>query len=83
LLGLDILPSARKHKLLDPDIAHAVEFAVVIYELENDDGPRRCLHLGPDRSGNLFEVIALDMDDGRLLVIHAMPMRPIYDDLLP
>lgn len=83
MLRLDILPSARKHKILDPDIAHAVEFAFVIYELENDDGPRRCLHLGPDRSGNLLEVIALEMDDGRRLAIHAMRMRPIYDDLLP
>ena len=80
---LDIHPSARKHKIPDLDIAHGLEFAVVVFDLGNDDGPLRFLHLGPDRSGNLLEVIALHMDDGRVLAIHATATGPIDKHLLP
>jgi hypothetical protein len=38
---------------------------------------------GPDRAGNFFEVGVLHLDDGRLLAIHAMRMRPGYAALLP
>ncbi len=37
----------------------------------------------PDSSGNLLEVIWLDLDDGHHLVIHAMSLRPIFYGLLP
>jgi hypothetical protein len=54
------------------------------YALEQrDDEPRRTLLLGPDRSGNLLEVVVLELDDGTRLAIHAMRMRPSYIDLLP
>jgi hypothetical protein len=45
--------------------------------------PRRELRLGPDRAGNLLEVVVLLLDDGDELVIHAMRMRPRYRGLLP
>ena len=38
---------------------------------------------GPDRAGNLLEIVILELDDGRRLVIHAMRMRSNYNDLLP
>jgi hypothetical protein len=41
------------------------------------------LRLGPDRAGDLLEVVALFLDDGRELIIHSMRMRPMYLDLLP
>jgi hypothetical protein len=41
------------------------------------------LRLGPDRAGNPLEIVVLLLDDGRELIIHAMPMRPKYRDLLP
>jgi hypothetical protein len=39
--------------------------------------------LGPDRAGNLLEIVVLAFDDERLMAIHAMPMRPKYRNLLP
>ena len=58
---------------------------LVAYPLEDEDqdGPRRELRLGPDRAGNLLEIVVLLLDDGDELVIHAMRMRPKCRDLLP
>lgn len=52
-------------------------------EDEDQDGPRRELRLGPDRAGNLLEIVVLLLDNGDELVIHAMRMRLKYRDLLP
>lgn len=41
----------------------------------------RWLVLGPDRSGNLLEVVVLVTDTVEI-AIHAMPMRPKYRGLL-
>lgn len=38
--------------------------------------------LGPDRVGNLLEVVVLITDSGEQIAIHAMPMRPKYQELL-
>ena len=76
--------SARKHGVADDDVVHAASHAVAGYALEDrDDDPRRTLLLGPDRAGNLLDLVVLELDDGRRLVIHAMPMRPAYRELLP
>jgi hypothetical protein len=42
----------------------------------------RWLVLGPDRAGNLLELVVIDRPDGPA-VIHAMPMRAQYRRLLP
>ncbi len=77
--------SARKHGIADGDAVHAAERFLAAYPLEDEDqdGPRRELRLGPDRAGNLLEIVVLLLDDGNALVIHAMRMRPTYRDLLP
>lgn len=81
---MEIHRSARKHGVPDDDIHHAVEQALVGYALEQGDGePRRTLLIGPDRAGNLLEIVVLELDDGDRIAIHAMPMRPSYTDLLP
>lgn len=81
---MEIHRAARKHGIADDDIRHAVEQAVAGYALEHRDGePRRTLVLGPDRAGNLLEIVVLELDDGGRIVIHAMRMRPGYADLLP
>lgn len=81
---MEIHQAARKHGIADEDIRHAVEQAVVGYALEQGDGePRRSLLLGPDRAGNLLEIVALELDDGDRIAIHAMRMRPSYTDFLP
>jgi len=48
---------------------------------DQDDDTR--LYLGPARSGNLLEVIAIVRDDASELAIHAMTMRAKYQRLLP
>jgi hypothetical protein len=36
-----------------------------------------------DNAVTIIEIIWLDLDDGREVVIHAMPLRPAFHDLLP
>jgi hypothetical protein len=51
---------------------HAFENSIVWLEL--DDDPLRYLVAGPDRAGNLLELVIVFADDVELL-IHAMPLR--------
>jgi uncharacterized DUF497 family protein len=75
--------SASKHGVEIDDVQHAVANALVVADMGEDESPPRTLILGPDRSGNMLEVIVLHFDDGREMVIHAMPMRAHYRGLLP
>ena len=70
--------SARKHGVADDDSVHVVEHALVAAQ----DDEAKCLYLGPDRAGNVMEVVTVMRDDGEEVVIHAMPMRPAYQVLL-
>lgn len=45
--------------------------------------PPKVLVIGPRHDGQLLEVIILTLADERQLVIHAMPLRPTFHDLLP
>ena len=45
------------------------------------DDPR-LVFLGPDPDGELLEVMAIETDDGGLLIIHAQPIRDRYLKLL-
>ena len=69
LLRVQIHRSARRHGIADEDIDHAHRQAVMRVELGDD--PPRYLVVGPDRSGNLLElvVIGADLSD---FVIHAL-----------
>lgn len=40
------------------------------------------LVIGPDRAGNLLEVVVLVSVEGDEVIIHAMPLRPRYQKLL-
>lgn len=62
------------------DIHHAVTNAVAVNEVGDD--PARWPVLGPDRAGNLLELVVMDRPVGPA-VIHAMPMRAAYRRLLP
>jgi uncharacterized DUF497 family protein len=72
--------SARKHGVADEDIFHAVDYAFVIEDAGED--PDRWLVIGPDRAGNLLEVVVLSTAEDMQLAIHAMPMRSKYRRLL-
>ena len=76
---MEIYESARKHGINDEDIRHGVKNALVAAD-ENDTG--KVLYLGPDRAGNLLEIVTVLRDDGTEIVIHAMKMRRIYESLL-
>jgi hypothetical protein len=77
---VEIHDSARKHGVADEDILHAVDHALAIQDAGED--PDRWLVLGPDRAGNLLEVVILTTVEGLQLVIHSMPMRTKYRRLL-
>jgi hypothetical protein len=81
---VEVHRSARKHGVPDRDAIHTAEHFLVAYNLGSDDreGLLRELRPGPDRAGNLLEIAVLLLDGGGELVIHAMPMRGKYQDLL-
>ena len=80
---VEIHRSARRHGIRDADILHAVDHPVVVVDLDAESDPPKFLAIGPDRAGHLLEVIMLELADGELLAIHAMPLRPAFYDLLP
>jgi hypothetical protein len=59
---------------------HAVEHSMAVEDLGED--PDRWLVVGPDRAANLLEVIVLVTNEGDGMIIHAMPLRPIYRRIL-
>jgi hypothetical protein len=77
---VEVHESGRRHGIADDDILHAVDHALAVEDAGED--PDRYLVIGPDRSGNLLEVVVLVTDE-RQLAIHAMPMRPKFRRLLP
>lgn len=77
---MEIHQSARRHGISDEDIHHAIEHAMVVDDIGED--PDRWLVTGPDSAGNLLETVVLITSDGDELIIHAMPVRPVYRRLL-
>jgi hypothetical protein len=70
--------SARKHGVADEDIEHAVNYAMGIWDQEDD----LRLYLGPARNADLIEVVVVTRDDRYEIAIHAMKMRPKYRQVL-
>lgn len=70
---MEIADSARKHRIADLDIHHAVRHSIRAVRQGGD----RVLFIGPDRAGVLLEIVALDgdTDDDPPTAIHAMPLR--------
>lgn len=75
---MDFYASALKHGIAEDDAVHAIEHALVA--AEDDEG--KCLYLGPDRAGNLLEVVSVLREGGSEVVIHAMRMRRMYESWL-
>ena len=76
---MEVLRSALRHGIPGEDILHAINHAITVDEVGDD--PVRWLVLGPDRAGNLLELVVMDRPAGPA-VIHAMPMRTQYRRLL-
>ncbi len=82
LLGGEFHSSAGKHGVAESDVVRALLRTLVEFDLGDDDSPTRRLALGPDRAGNLLEIVVLSFDDDRKMVIHAMRMRSKYQPLI-
>jgi hypothetical protein len=76
-------PSALKHGVAPEDAIQASEWSLWIEPLEGDGPPDRELRLGFDTRARLLETVVLVFDSGEEMVIHAMPARRKYLDLLP
>lgn len=74
--------SALKHGVAAEDAEQAAEWALWVEPLD-DDSPLRELRLGFDTRARLLETVVLVFDGGEEMVIHAMPARKQYWDLLP
>jgi hypothetical protein len=79
---VEVHRSAHKHGINDTAIHYALEHAITVFDLEPDADPPRVLAIGPNLAGNLLEIIWLELEDINL-VIHAMPLRAQFYDLLP
>ena len=80
---VEIHRSAYKHGIEADTILHALDHALTVIDLEPETDPPKVLAIGPDCAGNLLEIIWLELADDVNLVIHAMPLRPTFYDLLP
>jgi hypothetical protein len=81
LSDVEIHRSARKHGIDDITIRRALEHAITVVDLEPDADPPTPLAIGPDPAGHLLEITG--SSSTRSLVIHVMPLRPQFYDLLP
>lgn len=77
---MEILPSARTHRIDDPDIDHACRHAIRLVEYEYH-GQERILAIGPDRHGRMLELVAVPAV-GPTRIIHADRLRPTFYDFL-
>jgi uncharacterized protein (DUF4415 family) len=59
---VEIHPSARRHGVDDEDIRHAIDHSLATEDAGED--PDRWLVIGPDRAGNLLEVVVLFTIEG-------------------
>lgn len=76
-------PSALKHGVAAADAIQGAQWPLWIEPLDDGGPPSRELRRGFDRLARLLEIVVLRLENGGELVIHAMPARKKYFDLLP
>jgi hypothetical protein len=74
---VEIFESAYRHGFTDEEIRHAWDNSLGFYTVDADTDPPKSLCIGPDTAGNLLEILYLEIRQGEL-VIHAMPLRPVF-----
>ena len=80
---MKVHPSALKHRVSLEDAIQAAEWSLWIEPLDENGPPYRELRLGFDTRARLLETVVLVLETGDETVIHAMPARKKYLDLLP
>lgn len=68
---------ARKHGISDSDIRHAVRNAMWRVPIDDD----LVMLSGPAADGALLEIGVLGIDGDDPVVIHAMPLRPKFNQV--
>lgn len=75
--------SALKHEVVPEDAAQAADWPLWVESFDEENWPHRELRLGFDTHARLLETVVLVFESGDEMVIHAMPARKQYWDLLP
>jgi hypothetical protein len=70
--------SARKHRISRARAAFVVENAYTVLPQMRPGHADVFMHLGDDHTGRALEVGVVVLDDGDVLVIHAMALRPKF-----
>jgi len=75
--------AATKHRVSRERSRYVIEHCGLRFEQDPPvDAPEkasaRFVFLGDDEEGAALEVMAVELEDGALLVIHAMPLRDRY-----
>lgn len=77
-----VRPSALKHGITRDASTYVATHSLYTAPLD-DEHPQREFRLGFDHHARLLELVVLIWDDGTHEIIHAMPARTQYLDLLP
>ena len=74
--------SATRHGIGKARSGHVIEHAGLAYRVSAPEGrpDDRLVFLGDDTDGFALEVMAIEREHGGIHVIHAMPMRPKYQE---
>lgn len=75
--------SARTHGVARQDAIQAAEWPLWIEPLDEEGPTMRELRLGFDTGARLLKTVVLVFESGEEMVIHVMPARKTYLDLLP
>jgi hypothetical protein len=82
-VGVRFARSATKHRVSKESIRHVIGHYRVRFEEPPPAGSEasrstRIVYLGEDAYGRALEVMAVEIDNGDQLVIHALPQREKY-----
>ena len=77
-MALRFARSAGRHGIRHERAAYVIEHCPLPLFAGPMGPPASILFLGPDANGVPLEVLAIELPDGELLVIHAMRMRRKY-----
>jgi hypothetical protein len=78
--NIDFAPSAARHRISRDRVRYAIGHCQnPLYAPDEDrDDADLVLFLGPDPKGVPLEIVAIEAEDSRLVVIHAMRLRRRY-----
>jgi hypothetical protein len=83
--SIEFAHSAEKHGISRDRSRYVLDHATQAFPVASAVDPQweveRLLFLGDDRHGIALEVMGIELDDGGLLIIHAMKMRRAYRPL--